>query len=88
MTRIGIKELKRQASRIVQEVREAQAEYVITHQGKPVAVLQPYTEKDATREQGLDKEQSLAEMKRLAHEVAQSWVSPKSAVELLEEQRR
>ena len=88
MTRIGIRELKNQASRIVREVREERAEYVITHQGRPAAVLHPYTDEDAERERHHEMESSLAAMQRAAREVAESWVSAKSGVEILDEQRR
>ena len=43
----GIRELKNQTSRIVNEVRQEMAEYVITSQGEPVAMLRPFTDKDA-----------------------------------------
>ena len=45
-TTIGIRDLKNQTSRIVRAVREEMAEYVITLQGKPVALLRPITEAD------------------------------------------
>lgn len=88
MTRIGIRELKSQASKIVREVREEEAEYVITHQGSPVAVLHPYTEKDAEKELRDEMEASLKAMQQTARKVADAWVSSKSAGELLDEQRR
>ncbi len=88
MTRIGIRELKNQASKIVRDVEHEKAEYVVTHQGQPVAVLSPYTRMEAEKEQRLERETSLRAMKELANEVARSWVSPKGAVELLTEQRR
>ena len=40
MAEIGIKELKAQASRVVDEV-EAGASYVVTKRGKPAAVILP-----------------------------------------------
>ncbi|HRQ41094.1 MAG TPA: type II toxin-antitoxin system prevent-host-death family antitoxin [Chloroflexota bacterium] len=40
-TEIGIRELKNQASKIVRAVREEAAEYIITVNGEPVAVLRP-----------------------------------------------
>lgn len=88
MTRIGIRELKNQASKIVREVRREKTEYVVTHQGQPVAVLSPYTEREAEKEKRLEREASLKAMKDLAADVARSWTSPKGAVELLTEQRR
>ena len=44
MPEIGIRELKAQASEIVRAVREEHAEYVITHRGKPVAMIVPFAE--------------------------------------------
>jgi prevent-host-death family protein len=48
-TTIGVRELKKQASRVVHTVREEMAEYVITVQNEPVAVLRPLTESDEQR---------------------------------------
>lgn len=46
---IEVRELKNQTSRIVRSVREQMAEYVITVQDEPVAVLRPLTEGDIQR---------------------------------------
>ena len=83
----GIRELKNQASRIVSEVRETMAEYVITSQGSPVAVLRPFTDDDATAMRRREAEQTMADMMSLASEIAEEWTSPKSGLELLEEER-
>ena len=85
---IGVRELKNEASRIVREVREGKAEYVITLRGQPVALLRPFEEEDAQRIRLVRKEKALAQALRLAGEVGKAWTSPKSAVELIEEQRR
>ena len=85
---IGVRELKNQTSRIVRTVREQLAEYVITLQGKPVAVLRPFTNADDQRLREAELAETLAEMKSLAREVAAAWRSPKSGVELIDEQRR
>ena len=86
-TAIGVRELKNQASRIVRAVREEMAEYVITVQGEPVAVLRPFTDEDAHKLRQAEVDEALAEMKALARQVAEAWTSPKSGVELVEEQR-
>lgn len=44
MPEIGIRELKSQASEIVRAVREERTEYIITHRGKPVAMIVPFEE--------------------------------------------
>lgn len=85
---IGVRELKNQASRIVRAIREEMAEYIITVQGKPVAILRPYTDEDEQQLRQAEVEDNLAEMKHLAQQVAAAWTSPKSGVELIDEQRR
>ena len=83
----GIRELKNQASRIVSEVREDMAEYVITSQGNPVAVLRPFTDKDAEEARQRETREILQEMKSLAAEISAGWNSSKDAREILEEGR-
>jgi prevent-host-death family protein len=87
-TTIGVRELKNQASRVIRAVREEMAEYVVTLRGEPVAILRPLTEEEARRLLEVEIDETLAEMKALAREVAAAWVSDKSAVELVAEQRR
>ena len=87
-TTIGVRELKNKASSIVRSVREEMAEYVITVQGEPVAVLRPFTEEDEQQLHQAKIEETLAEMKSLAQQVAAAWKSPKSGIELVAEQRR
>jgi antitoxin (DNA-binding transcriptional repressor) of toxin-antitoxin stability system len=72
----------------VRAVREEMAEYVITLQGKPVAVLRPFTDDDAQRLRQPEIERTMEEMKALARQVGEAWKSPKSGVVLVEEGRR
>jgi prevent-host-death family protein len=44
MARVGVRELKNQATEILHKVREDREEYVVTYHGKPVAVLLPLDE--------------------------------------------
>lgn len=44
MPRVGVRELKNQATEIIRSVREEGAEYVVTYRGRPVAVLLPLEE--------------------------------------------
>jgi prevent-host-death family protein len=46
MPRVGVRELKNRTSEILRTVREEGAEYVITYQGRPAAVLLPLGEED------------------------------------------
>jgi prevent-host-death family protein len=41
MTMIGVRELRQQTSELLRKLREEKAEYIITYQGKPIAVLLP-----------------------------------------------
>jgi prevent-host-death family protein len=86
--KIGVRELKNQASRIVRRVREESTEYVITLHGEPVAVLRPFTDRDAQKIRQDEIDETLAQMKALADEVAAAWTSPQSGLELVDEQRR
>src|SRR6185437_845472 len=45
---VGVRELKAQAARIVREVREEHASYVVTQRGEPVGVLLPVDAAGAT----------------------------------------
>ena len=87
-SRVGVRELKNQTSQIVRTVREEMVEYVITVKNKPVAVLRPFTEEDATRLRREELGEALVEMKHLAQQVGAAWQSSKSGVELVSEQRR
>ncbi len=87
-TKIGVRELKNRTSQIVRTIREEMADYVITVRGEPVAILRPLTEEDTQQLHQRELDNIFVEMKALAQEVANAWTSPKSALELVEEQRR
>jgi antitoxin (DNA-binding transcriptional repressor) of toxin-antitoxin stability system len=86
-SRIGVRELKNRASEIVRDVHEHDAEYIVTLRGEPVALLRAFpgnNEEDRLRTQ---REDALVRLDALAEQVARSWRSSKTAVELLEEDR-
>ena len=86
--KIGVRELKNRASEIIREVHEQEAEFIVTLRGEPVAVIRPLTEKSGRELLQAEEDEALAEVDRLAEKIARAWRSPKSALELLEEQRR
>jgi prevent-host-death family protein len=94
MPQVGIRELKNEASEIIRTVREDRVEYVVTHRGKPVAVILPvsedWQESEARRAAAAVRDQAdfWERMKALGAEIAAKWQSDKTAVELIEEQRR
>jgi len=46
MPKVGVRELKNRTSEILRAVREEGAEYIITHQGRPTAILLPVDEEE------------------------------------------
>lgn len=85
---IGLRELKNRASAIVREVREAQATYVVTVRGEPVAELRPLATKSLDERRQAEIDEALLQMEELARHIAHAWKSPRGAVELVDEQRR
>jgi prevent-host-death family protein len=88
---IGIRALKNTASRVIEEVAERKEEYVVTHHGKPVAVLRPWREEDAAEDRALLAERVMAGMREIAERVANEAAAAGntlSAEEAVSEQRR
>lgn len=86
MPEIGIRELKSQASEIVRAVREGRVEYVITHRGRPVAMIVPFEESPEPRK--LSHEQFWAEMDELIQQMeAETPPDAKSPLQQLFEDR-
>lgn len=94
MPQVGIRELKNDASEIIRAVREEQAEYVVTLRGRPVAVILPMAEgwQEAATERVVATTRTNTDfwdrMAALRAEIGAKWQSEKTAVELIEEQRR
>ena len=70
--KIGIRQLKNEAPRVLSEVREDQTEYLVTRHGKPVARITPLSDDEL----GPDREDkiahALAELRQTAKSVADS----------------
>jgi prevent-host-death family protein len=51
---VGVRELKTHAARILRQVREARASYILTHRGRAVGVILPLEQEDgcAASEEG------------------------------------
>jgi prevent-host-death family protein len=94
MARVGVRELKNQTTKIIRDVRENQAEYVVTYHGRPIAVLLPvdeaWLEAEARRaaEAVTPGNDVWAELEAIRQEIGRSWQSEKTGVELVSEQRR
>ncbi len=85
MAEIGLRELKAHASEILRQVRERRQRYVVTHRGRPVALLVPLEGPPVTAEPG---EPAWEELMRLGQEIGEGWQSPQSSGELLSGMRR
>jgi prevent-host-death family protein len=94
MPQVGIRELKNDASEIIRAVREERAEYVVTLRGRPVALILPVIEgwSETEAERAVTATRTNADfwdrMAALGAEIAAKWQSDKTAVQLIEEQRR
>jgi prevent-host-death family protein len=88
MSEIGIRELKAQASRVLDEVREHGARYVITKRGRPVGVLLPLEDAPPTGAAGGGGASAWSELERLGEEIGRGWRLPKSSGEILSDLRR
>ena len=85
MIKIGVRELRQQATQILRRVQEEQEEYIITYRGRAVARLIPMKEEEQGR---IEAQEVWAEMERLTEEVSARWPSDVSAVEAIREIRR
>jgi prevent-host-death family protein len=85
---IGVRQLKNQATQIVRRVREEGAEFVITVNGEPVAVLRPLDEEEAGRLRRRAAEHWLEEAAEIAEDIGKQWPRDVSAVDAVGEARR
>jgi prevent-host-death family protein len=92
MPTIGVRELREQTSEVLRQVREQRAEYVVTYQGKPVALLLP-VDSEAVEEAMVQAgrksvEGGLETWRRVMEQVRRDWPAGKSTQELMDEIRR
>jgi prevent-host-death family protein len=92
MSLIGVRELRQQASEVIRKVREERAEYVITYQGRPVAILLPLDTDQAEKEMvRAGKRAILGNWERyelLAEELRRAWPADLSTQDLIDAIRR
>lgn len=85
--KIGVRELKSQTSQIVRQVREEAAEYVITHHGRPVAILKPIDEEESKRLEKAASKAVLADLLEIGAQLSENHPDAPSATQLLTEMR-
>ena len=89
--KVGIRQLKNEASRIVNEVREDDAEYVVTRRGQPVAILRPLTDPESAAESAEKKDAYVEDVMQMIRETAKEvgrLSSGESAASVVSRQRR
>lgn len=74
---IGVRELRQRATEVLREVREQGVEYVITHQGRPTALLLPVDaeelERAMLRAAHPDADEARARYAEIAQQVRAAW---------------
>ena len=92
MSLIGVRELREQTSEVVRRVREERAEYVITYQGRPVAVILPLDTEEAEAEMVRAGKSAVVgdweRYERLADEIRRAWPADLSTQDLIDAIRR
>ncbi len=92
MPTIGVRELREHTTEVLRQVREQKAEYIVTHQGRPVALILPI---DATAvEEAMVQagKQSVAggweTYARLLAQAQRDWPADQRTQDLLDDIRR
>ena len=85
--RIGVRKFKSEATKILSEVREDEAEYVVTRRGKPVALITPIGEEDLEDDTTERIGRSIERLRRTAMRVSEV-ATGSSATAMVSRQRR
>ena len=92
MSLIGVRELREQTSEVIRRVREDLAEYVVTYQGRPVAIILPLDAGRAEREMARAGKKAVLgdweRYERLAQELRRAWPADLSTQDLIDSIRR
>ncbi|MDH7486336.1 MAG: type II toxin-antitoxin system Phd/YefM family antitoxin [Anaerolineae bacterium] len=91
MPMIGVRELREQTAEVLRRLREGKVEYIITYQGRPVAVLLPLLEQQVEEAiLQIGKQATAAGWEpyaRLAETLRQEWPRGRSTQTVLDEIR-
>jgi len=92
MAIIGVRELRARTAEILRKIRQERAEYVVTQQGKPVALLLPVSDEVVEKALVQAGRQSLAgsweAYASLAETIRSTWPKDRKSQELLDGIRR
>ncbi len=85
--KIGVRQLKNEASRILRDVRNNGEQFILTVDGEEVAMITPIASRVDAAQRLAIRARALEDADKLAHEVALAWKSTKSAAEEVAEGR-
>ncbi len=92
MSLIGVRELREQTSEVIRRVRQDRAEYVVTYQGRPVAIILPLDAGRAEREMVQASKKAVLDSweryERLAEELRRAWPADLSTQDVIDSIRR
>jgi len=92
MPLIGVRELRQRTTEVLRRVREEKAEYVITYQGRPTALLLPVDTGAVEAAMVKASKQAVAggweAYVRVAEQARQAWPAERTTQEVLDEVRR
>lgn len=92
MPLIGVRELRQRTSEILRQVREEHAEYIITYQGRPTAILLPLDfDRIEAEWVSMGKRAALGgweAYERLAEELRRAWPVEQRTQDLIDAVRR
>ncbi|MEY3902187.1 MAG: hypothetical protein RL189_1493 [Pseudomonadota bacterium] len=80
-TKIGVRQLKNEASKILRDVRNKGEQFILTVDGEEVAMITPIPRVVDESQRLANRARALEEAEKLAHEVALAWKSENSAAE-------
>ena len=89
---VGVRELREQASEVIRRVREEHAEYVVTYQGRPVAIILPLDTERAEAETVAGSKKAIAanweHYRRLVADIQRVWPKDVSTEDVVNAIRR
>ena len=92
MPMIGVRELRERTAQVLRQIREKKAEYIITYQGRPVALLLPIQTEAVEAAMMQAGRQSVVggweTYARLVEQVRRDWPVEQGTQDLIDEIRR
>lgn len=92
MPLVGVRELRQRTAEVLRQVREEKAEYVITYQGRPIALLLPVDTEVVEATMVEASKQSVTggwdAYVRVAEQIRQAWPAERETQQVLNEVRR